>query len=60
MKRGKMTTVEIKKLKNVAIKFPEPLRTLILREPDSIGADELIGKLGVWLNLLKMPREREK
>lgn len=55
-----MTTVEIKKLKNVAIKFPEPLRTLILREPDSIGADELIGKLGVWLNLLKMPREREK
>ena len=55
-----MTIVEIKKLKSVAMKFPEPLRTLILGEPDSMGADELIGKLGVWLNLLKISVEAQK
>lgn len=45
---------DIRPLKAKAVNFPEPLRTLILSEPDTMEASEFIGKLGTWEKLLKI------
>ena len=49
-----MTYVSIVKLKQEAIKFPEPVKSLILSEPDTMDSTEFITKLGTWDKLLKM------
>ena len=50
--------VDIKPLKQKAIGFPEPLKSLILSEPDMIDARDLISKLGTWERLAKL-REKQ-
>ncbi len=45
-------------LKEKAVKFPEPARTLILSEPDNMDAKEFITKLGTWEKLLGMQNTR--
>jgi hypothetical protein len=42
------------KLKTLALQFPDPVKLLILSEPDRIDAQDLISKLGTWEKLLKM------
>lgn len=49
-----MPMADIRPLKAKAVKFPEPLKTLILSEPDTMDASEFIGKLGTWERLLKI------
>lgn len=49
-----MTDVDIRLMKEKAVNFPEPLKTLILSEPDKMGSDEFITKLGVWEKVLKI------
>ena len=49
-----MTTVSTAPLKRKALGLPEPVKSLILSEPDSMDAGELIGKVGTWEKLLKM------
>lgn len=49
-----MTSVNIQSMKAKAIGFPEPLKSLILSEPDQLEASEFIGKLGTWEKLAKM------
>jgi hypothetical protein len=49
-----MTLVDLTPMKAKAINFPEPLKSLILSEPDKIDAQEFISKLGTWERLAKM------
>lgn len=49
--RGK---IDIRPLKSKALNFSEPLKSLILSEPDAIDAQEFILKLGTWEKLAKM------
>ena len=41
-----MTLVNLAPLKAKALNFPEPLKSLILSEPDMIDAYDFISKLG--------------
>ena len=49
-----MTIVDLKPIKNKAMQFPEPLKSLILCEPDVIDAHDFILKLGTWERLSNM------
>ena len=49
-----MTDVDLGKLKAKAVKFPEPVKTLILSEPDILDSSEFITKLGTWEKLLEI------
>lgn len=51
-----MTEVSLTPLKEKAVRFPEPVKTLILSEPDSLDSLDFISKLGTWERLLKMPK----
>lgn len=53
-----MTDVSLIPLKEKAVKFPEPVKTLILSEPDVIDSQDFISKLGTWERLLKMKETR--
>lgn len=49
-------TLSLVKLKAVAKHLSEPLRSLILSEPDHIDASEFAVKAGIWLRLLEMQK----
>ncbi|MHB8396056.1 MAG: hypothetical protein ACYDAZ_01840 [Thermoplasmataceae archaeon] len=49
-----MTEVSLIPLKEKALKFPEPVKTLILSEPDTLDSQDFISKLGTWEKLLKI------
>lgn len=48
--------VNIKPLKIKALSFRDPLKTLILSEPDEMDSSDFISKLGTWEKLAKMPQ----
>lgn len=54
-----MTLVDLTPLKSKALNFPEPVKSLILSEPDIINAQDFISKLGTWERLSKMSAEME-
>ena len=54
-----MTTVDIKPMKQKAMNFPEPVKSLILSEPDQMESSEFISKLGTWDRLVKMSTSGE-
>ena len=47
-----LTNVNISELKLKALNFPEPVKSLILSEPDSLDSLDFISKLGTWEKLL--------
>ncbi len=51
-----MTEISLVPLKEKAVRFPEPVKTLILSEPDSLDSQDFISKLGTWERLLRMPK----
>ena len=51
-----MTTIDIKPMKEKAIGFPEPIKSLILSEPDNMDSSELIAKLATWERLIRMAK----
>jgi hypothetical protein len=51
-----MTQVNLTKLKAKALSFPEPVKSLILSEPDQLDAREYITKLGTWDKILAMEK----
>ncbi len=53
-----MTNVNIKPLKDKAINFPEPVRTLILTETEVMDSGEFIGKLCTWIRLNEMKENK--
>jgi hypothetical protein len=54
-----MTTIDMKPMKTRALGFPEPVKSLILSEPDRMDSSEFITKLGTWDRLLKMSQKPE-
>lgn len=54
-----MTLVDLIPLKTKALNFPEPVKSLILSEPDTIDAQDFISKLGTYEMLLKMSAKME-
>ena len=49
-----MTIVDLKPMKNKALQFPEPLKSLILSEADIMDSTEFISKVCTWEKLTKM------
>ena len=49
-----MTVIDIKPIKVKALGFPEPVKSLILSEPDTMDSFEFITKLGIWERLLRI------
>lgn len=54
-----MSEIDIRHFKEKASMFPEPVRTLILSEKDSLPIEEYISKLGTWEKLLKIGEGQE-
>jgi len=51
--------VNIRPLKAIAIKLEDPLKTLILSEPDTIPREEYLIKVQSWLRILNLNRKEE-
>ena len=45
-----MAIIDLKPMKRKAMSFPEPVKSLILSEPDKIDSQDFISKLGTWEN----------
>lgn len=54
-----LTEASLAPLKEKALNFPEPLKSIILSEPDVVDAQDLISKLGTWERLAKMSTQHE-
>jgi hypothetical protein len=54
--RGK---IDLRPLKIMAANWPEPVRTLILTEPDEISAAEYMERQRIWSRLLAMRGDRQ-
>jgi len=52
-------TVNIRPLKAIAIKLKDPLKTLILSEPDIIPREEYLIKIQAWLRILNLDKKEE-
>jgi len=52
-------TVNIRPLKGIAIKLTDPVRTLILSEPDIMRREEYLIKIQQWLKILDLNRKEE-
>lgn len=50
------TRIDIRKLKEVARKLDDPLRTLVMSEPDSMELFELVAKGDLWLRLAEIQK----
>lgn len=55
-----MTDVSLKSMKEKALKFPEPVKSLILSEPDTLDSKEFISKVCTWERILELSKEVEK
>ena len=53
-----MTKVDIGPLKDKAVQFHDPVKTLILTEREILEGNEFIGKLCTWLKLNEMEKDR--
>ncbi len=48
--------ISMASIKDSALRMPEPVRSLILSETDSLEPAELITKLATWDKILKMQK----
>ena len=55
-----MTDVSLKSLKEKALKFPEPLKSLILSEPDVLDSKDFISKVCTFERILEISMEDNK
>ncbi len=53
-----MTEADMRPIKAKALMYPDPVRTLILSEPDSLPLDDFLAKSSQWVKLLKMEAEK--
>jgi hypothetical protein len=47
-------SLDLKELKAKASQFPDPVRSLILSEHDTVCVDDFLSKFATWERLLKM------
>jgi len=50
-------TVNIRPLKGIAIKLEDPLKTLILSEPDVLSKEEYLIKIQQWLKIVDLSKK---
>ena len=55
-----MTFIDMTVVKRNAFKLPEPIKTLILSEADTMEASEFISKIATWDRLVKMHSEAQR
>ena len=53
-----MTEADMRPIKAKALMYPDPVRTLILSEPDSLPLEDFLAKSSQWIKLLKMEAEK--
>jgi len=51
-----MKMIDLQELKSRALTWPEPVKTLVLSEADSVTVDEFLTKLEIWERLLKIQK----
>lgn len=51
---NKIKKIDIQQLKDYALKLPEPVKTLILSQPDEMDENDLISKFFEWRKILKI------
>ena len=51
--------IDLRPLKIMAANWPEPVRTLILTEPDELSAAEYMERQRIWSRLLAMRGDRQ-
>ena len=49
-----MNNLNIQSLKQFALRLPEPIKTLILSQPDELSQHDLISKFFEWKKLIKL------
>ena len=54
-----MNEVDLKPIKSHAFEYPEPVRMLILSEPDKLPMEDFLAKSSQWIKLLRMESEHE-
>ncbi len=54
-----MNNLNIQSLKQFALRLPEPVKTLILSQPDELSQDDLISKFFEWKKLLKIEEGKQ-
>jgi DNA-directed RNA polymerase subunit F len=46
--------IDIRKLREIAPKLKEPIRSLLLSEPENMTVEEYVAKVTDWLKLLEL------
>jgi len=54
LRRDKMKLVDLRPIKDKALGWPEPVRILILSEPDRISFPDFLVKVNTWERALKI------
>lgn len=49
-----MTLINIRELKKIARKLDDPLKSLVLSEPDEMEIEDLISRGDLWLKLCEI------
>jgi len=52
-------TVNIRPLKGIAIRLGDPVKTLILSEPDVLPREEYLIKIQQWLRIIDLNEKEE-
>ena len=50
----KKDMIDIRKLREIAPKLKEPIRSLLLSQPENMTAEEYVAKVTDWLKLLEL------
>ncbi len=50
----KRDMIDIRKLREIAPKLKEPIRSLLLSEPENMTVEEYVAKVTDWLKLLEL------
>jgi len=50
----KTKLIDLRPIKSRVIRWPDPVRSLVLSEPDRMPVEEFIVKIGTWERLLKI------
>jgi len=50
--------VNLRELKKKALAWPNPVRTLVMTEPDYLPVADFLARIGVWEKLVQLQRER--
>jgi hypothetical protein len=55
-----MSKIDVKPLKLKATDFPEPIKTLILSEPDIMDSAEFLTKFVTWRRLARISEQKQE